>query len=92
MFSFFKKRTLPTKKLYGLDHSTDRMEQLKILTERMDRIDRRRKIHEKFVDMVIASIDPILLEKDEDDIYLFLTNEKIAEILKEILDRILKKK
>lgn len=74
---------------YKLDHSTIHMDQLKILTKRMDRIDRRRKKHEKFVEDVIESIDPVLLKKDPDGYFIFLTDKQAVKALKKAIENVI---
>lgn len=85
MFNLFNKKTQLVK-----DHISDSIKELQILTERMNIIEKRRNIHEKFISDVLSKVDPKLLEKDKDGIFLFLSDNKARQVLKIILEEVLK--
>lgn len=90
MFSIFKKPQKAEK--YKLDHSTDSMKKLIELTKRMDDIDKKRKRYELFIDAVINSIRPGLLERDTNGCYKFLENKEVIKTLKAAIEKILDNK
>ena len=72
-----------------LDRSTESMQRLIELTKRMDDIDKKRKKYELFIDAVINSISPGLLERDTNGCYKFLENKEVIKALKIAMEKVL---
>ena len=87
MFGITKK--LPYSKNTQLDHSTESMQRLILLTKRMDDIDKKRKRYELFLDAIIHSVDPDLLERNANGCYKFLDRRELIIALKLALDMVL---
>ena len=87
MFSIFKKT--PDSNHLQLDHSTESMQKLILLTKRMNEVDKKRKRYELFLDAIINNIKPDLLERNANGCYKFLDNKEAIIALKLAINMVL---
>lgn len=92
IFNYIKtvlEKKQPDTEKFQLDRSTESMQKLIELTKRMDDIDRKRKRYELFIDAVIESVSPGLLERDTNGHYKFLENKEVINAIKTAMEKVL---